>query len=456
MVGRRAPARTCPSDGSFLAGLVTAAGQAGGIVDTEWGARGGPLGMAVSVFMFSLLGGGVWLYVHGVDAGLPRYISVRAHAFLMQDNRFILAPADVSISKVIAYKVDQWFSTSPSSKVLALAAATVSLILSSWFALFFVGTASLYDTFWTAVAGAGLDWTFSDTAVKDDASAFSAFMVRLVALLVSVGGMLITALLLGIVSDAISSKMDELKRGKSLVLEVGHCLIIGWSEKVYCLVEQIAMGSEHAGGRAIVIMSEREKSRMEDEIANHNINIRNSYIICRQGDALMTSELEKVSAAHASSIVLLADSYAPQESDARMLRTLLCLMQLDKSQQLAGRNGLMGNIVAEVCDRDHEALMHTLSGGPRLRTIVSRDMVGRMMVQCARYPQLAHVIEELIGYTGNEFYFDDTYSHLLVGRTFFSLQELFPDAVPMGIKGSDGKVVLNPNRDYKLLPDALL
>lgn len=42
-----------------------------------------------------------------------------------------------------------------------------------------------------------------------------------------------------------------------------------------------------------------------------------------------------------SSIVLLADSYAPQESDARMLRTLLCLMQLDKSQQLAGRNGLM-------------------------------------------------------------------------------------------------------------------
>lgn len=57
----------------------------------------------------------------------------------------------------------QWFSTSPSSKVLALAAATVSLILSSWFALFFVGTASLYDTFWTAVAGAGLDWTFSDT-----------------------------------------------------------------------------------------------------------------------------------------------------------------------------------------------------------------------------------------------------------------------------------------------------
>lgn len=63
--------------------------------------------MAVAFFFLSVLATGAWLYVHGLDAGLPRYISVRAHAFLMQDNRFILAPADVSISKVIAYKVDQ-------------------------------------------------------------------------------------------------------------------------------------------------------------------------------------------------------------------------------------------------------------------------------------------------------------------------------------------------------------
>ncbi len=42
-----------------------------------------------------------------------------------------------------------------------------------------------------------------------------------------VGGMLVTALLLSLVSDAIGSKVDELRKGKAAVLESGHTLIIG-------------------------------------------------------------------------------------------------------------------------------------------------------------------------------------------------------------------------------------
>ena len=45
-----------------------------------------------------------------------------------------------------------------------------------------------------AVAGAGFDWKFSEDAV------FGGFMMRFMSLGVSLGGMLITALLLGIVS----------------------------------------------------------------------------------------------------------------------------------------------------------------------------------------------------------------------------------------------------------------
>ena len=52
-------------------------------------------------------------------------------------------------------------------------------------------------------------------------------MVRGVSLMVSIGGMLITALLLGIVSDTIGDKVDDLKKGKAQVVESGHTLIIG-------------------------------------------------------------------------------------------------------------------------------------------------------------------------------------------------------------------------------------
>ena len=59
------------------------------------------------------------------------------------------------------------------------------------------------------------------------AGTWDALMVRGVSLMVSVGGMLITALLMSLVSDAIGSKLDELRKGKAAVLESEHTVIIG-------------------------------------------------------------------------------------------------------------------------------------------------------------------------------------------------------------------------------------
>lgn len=82
----------------------------------------------------------------------------------------------------------------------------------------------MYNALWLAVAGSGLDWTFSDRALE---GGWDALLVRGVSLSVSVGGMLVTALLLGLVSETIGDKLDELKRGKAGVMESGHTLIIG-------------------------------------------------------------------------------------------------------------------------------------------------------------------------------------------------------------------------------------
>jgi hypothetical protein len=51
-----------------------------------------------------------------------------------------------------------------------------------------------------AIHGVGIDWTFAGEAVE-----YGGFMVRATAVLVSVGGMLVTALMLGIVSGTVPS-----------------------------------------------------------------------------------------------------------------------------------------------------------------------------------------------------------------------------------------------------------
>ena len=52
-------------------------------------------------------------------------------------------------------------------------------------------------------------------------------------------------------ADALSQKVDELKRGRGAVLECNHMVIIGWSEKVLSLIDQLCQGFEMSRGTTV-------------------------------------------------------------------------------------------------------------------------------------------------------------------------------------------------------------
>lgn len=56
-----------------------------------------------------------------------------------------------------------------------------------------------------------------------------------------------------------------------------------------------------------------------------------------------------------------------------------------------------GHIVAEMCDMDNEPLVKMV-GCDKVETVVAHDIIGRLMIQCARQPGLAGVWAELMGY----------------------------------------------------------
>lgn len=69
------------------------------------------------------------------------------------------------------------------------------------------------------------------------------------------------------------------------------------------------------------------------------------------------------------------------------------------------------------------------------------------MIQCARCPGLASVLEEMMGFEGSEFYFEEWPE--LTGRTFYDLTCRFDDAVPLGVKSAiDGRVSINPDNAH--------
>lgn len=130
---------------------------------------------------------------------------------------------EVSLNKQIAYRVDVFLSVHPYAKPMSLLVATLLLICLGGLALFGVTEDSLTDCLW-------LSWTYvADSGNHTNSEGIGP---RLVSVSISFGGMLIFAMMLGLVSDAISEKLDSLRKGRSEVVEQNHTLILGWSDKL--------------------------------------------------------------------------------------------------------------------------------------------------------------------------------------------------------------------------------
>lgn len=83
--------------------------------------------------------------------------------------------------------------------------------------------------------------------------------------------------------------MEDLRKGKADVLESGHSLILGWSDKILPIVDQLCNANASEGGRPIVILAEMEKQAMEEGLAKHAPNLRGSTVVCRSATSNVIS-----------------------------------------------------------------------------------------------------------------------------------------------------------------------
>uniref|UniRef100_A0A7N0VE83 RCK N-terminal domain-containing protein n=1 Tax=Kalanchoe fedtschenkoi TaxID=63787 RepID=A0A7N0VE83_KALFE len=339
---------------------------------------------------------------------------------------------EVPLKKRVAYMIDVCFSVYPYAKLLALLSATIFLIAFGGLALYAVSDGTFAEALW-------LSWTFiADSGSHADRVGTGP---RIVSVSISSGGMLIFAMMLGLVSDAISERVDSLRKGKSEVIERDHVLILGWSEKLGSLLKQLAIANKSIGGGVIVVLAEREKEDMETEITKLEFDFMGTSVICRSGSPLILADLKKVSVSKARAIIVLASDENADQSDARALRVVLSLTGV--------REGLRGHVVVEMSDLDNEPLVKLVGGG-LIETVVAHDVIGRLMIQCALQPGLAQIWEDILGFENAEFYVKRWPQ--LDGMRFIDVLISFPNAIPCGVKVSSdgGKIIMNPDDNYIL------
>ncbi|MBM2815339.1 MAG: TrkA-N domain protein [Ignavibacteria bacterium] len=259
---------------------------------------------------------------------------------------------------------------------------------------------------------------------------------RLLTLGVTMGGVFIVSLLIGILSTALRSKIDQLMRGKTLVLEENHTLIIRWEPKIFTIISELILANENKKGLSIVVLADKDKVEMEEEIRAKIKDFKTTKIICRSGKPLDINDLEVVSPHKARSIIIISPE-APNP-DTHVIKSVLALTNNPK------RKKEKYHIVAEIKDEANIEAANVVGQG-EVTYVLSFDVAAKVAAQTCRQSGLSLVYTELLDYEGDEIYFQE--EKKLIGRTFKESLFLFKDSSVIGMQLANGTVMINPPMD---------
>ena len=180
-----------------------------------------------------------------------------------------------------------------------------------------------------------------------DSGAFqseTAWPSRLVWFIVTLLGILIGGSLIGLIAAAIDRRVDDLRKGRSPVLETGHTLILGWSARLPVIVKELSVANESLTRPAIVILAPRDVADMAAELRDRVGDTKNTRVVCRSGNPWQPAHLQLVNIAAARSVIVLAGEHG----DAAVVKTVLAVKTLDPDFSRA-------NVVAEFAHPEHAA-----------------------------------------------------------------------------------------------------
>ncbi|HQZ94704.1 MAG TPA: NAD-binding protein [Pyrinomonadaceae bacterium] len=259
-------------------------------------------------------------------------------------------------------------------------------------------------------------------------------IVRFIATLI---GIFVISILIGSIASGIDQKIEELKRGRSRVLNGNHTLILGWSPKIFTIITELIEANSNQKKPCIVILSEMDKVEAEEEIKSRIPDFGNTKIVVRSGSTLESSAAEMVNINEARSIIVLAPEV--ENPDTHVIKTVLGITngRHRKSEPY--------HIVAEIKDeRNMEAA--ELVGNGETVYVLSEDLIARIIAQTCRQSGLSVVYSDLLQFEGDEIYFESVPSSL-VGKTYRDSLFAYEDSAIIGVFTDENDVLINPPMD---------
>ena len=265
------------------------------------------------------------------------------------------------------------------------------------------------------------------------------WVFRLTMLFVTFGGIFVVSTLIGLLSTGIDAKLEDLRKGRSRVIETDHIVILGWSLQVFTLISELALANANRPDTCIVILSEEDKVQMETALYDTLGKMPRIRLVCRTGSPSNMADLGIVSIQTARSIIILNPAH--DRADTRLVKTLLAITNIPRSLPQPY------HIVAQVQTSKTLDVLK-LVGQNDVEPLLTNDLISRIVVQTCRQSGLSVVYMDLLNFSGDEIYFKE--EPALRGKTYGQALLSYNDSTVIGIQRADGTIQLNPPSDFPL------
>jgi voltage-gated potassium channel Kch len=271
--------------------------------------------------------------------------------------------------------------------------------------------------------------------------------VVLYSLFLSLMGLVVFSVLISLINNTMRSRIEELRKGDTPVLEHNHVLILGWNNKVFSILQLLARLQP---GLKVVILAPRAIDDMQEQLRIAGIQRERVKVILRSGTPSDHGELDRVAVERADSVIVLATD----SDDSEVIKTMVLLTS---RKQWPGEPPVL---TAEIARSDSFELA-SIAARNRVHVISSSQIISKVLVQTIRNPGLSDVYGELFSADGNgiavQFLAES------IDRPMAEIAYKLSAAIPLGIawdQTRDGIVRhlagLNPEPDYEVAEDERL
>ncbi|MCQ2751744.1 MAG: hypothetical protein MJ189_01400, partial [Coriobacteriales bacterium] len=229
--------------------------------------------------------------------------------------------------KIIENKIDDALSQGFISIIFMLLLASVVVIIIAtlcYLVIDFTTDINIAKSLWTAFS-----FVLNPEPPRYD-DLHETIPYLLVTVVVILLGLFLTSALIGIITTALTSRFESLKRGFSPVLEQNHIVIIGFQDNVATFLNEFTLAHEK-GEEISILFIDRNLSRadMERTIATIlGVSIRktrkvgNCKVLCRSANTRDIDELQRCAVENSRAVII------NEYEDELILKTLLAVTSL--------------------------------------------------------------------------------------------------------------------------------